>query len=502
MIYPAYDLLVKNIIMSENMAGAERSPRGGIMTAGAVFQRSVRSSRFGARWPMRVAGRAVHGWIRLAAIGLLVATGPLSAQAQTAQVQTDEQRSAAKQSGGDPTLAPDLLLPPKDMAWWQDAKFGVFVHWGLYAIPAQGEWHMFNDHVPAEDYAKLAGQFHPRHYDPDQWAALARDAGARYMVMTARHHDGFSLFDSPSSYGHYDAVHSAAGRDLIAPFVTAVRRKGLRVGIYYSPLDWRFPAYFHPKTMPENARLFKQQTYGQVEELMRNYGRIDILWWDGGWLAHQGTDADAAWFWEPDRLNRMVRRFQPKILINPRSGWQGDFDISEGASPITGPIRPRPWEKTFSLNTRAWGYTPEDKVMTPDEVIVLLVNAVVRNGNVLANVGPDPDGVIPPKQTATLRGVGAWLRTYGRAIYGTRAGPLQPVDGVYGTTQKGGSVFVHVLHWPEGGLSLPLGGRIASVRDLSGAKVSWQARAGGIWIAAPRGPRRSPVAILEIRRTS
>jgi alpha-L-fucosidase len=433
-------------------------------------------------------------WIWFAVTGLLLAASPAAAQAVT-----DEQRSAAKQSGGDPTLAPDLLLPARDMGWWQDAKFGVFVHWGLYAIPARGEWHMFNDKVPAEEYAKLADRFRPRHYDPDRWATLARDAGARYMVMTARHHDGFSLFDSPSSHGRFDSVHSAARRDLIAPFVTAVRRKGLRVGLYYSPLDWRFPGYFQPRALPGNARLLKQQTYGQVEELMRNYGRIDILWWDGGWLAHQGTDADAAWFWEPDRLNRMARGFQPGIVINPRSGWQGDFDIAEGGGPIAGPIRPRPWEKTFSINNRAWGYTPEDSVMTTDQVIVMLVNAVVRNGNVLANVGPDPDGVIPPKQAATLRGVGAWLRKNGRAIYGTRAGPLQPVDGIYGTTRKGNSVFVHVLRWPEGGLSLPLDG-IVSVRDLSGAKMPWEARAGGIRISAPPASRGSPVTILEIRR--
>ena len=179
------------------------------------------------------------------------------AQAEPTQATGDELKSALKKDSSEAMLAPELRLSPADMAWWRDAKLGVFVHWGLYAIPAKGEWHMFNDHVPAEEYAKLARQFRPRHYDPDQWAALARDAGARYMVMTARHHDGFSLFDSPSSYGHFDSVHAAAGRDLIAPFVTAVRRKGLRVGIYYSPLDWRFPAYFHPKTMPDNARLFK-----------------------------------------------------------------------------------------------------------------------------------------------------------------------------------------------------------------------------------------------------
>jgi alpha-L-fucosidase len=416
-----------------------------------------------------------------------------------AQTPTDEQRSALKTTNADPTLAPDLLLPEKDMAWWRNAKFGVFVHWGLYAIPARGEWYMFNEKVSAETYADLAKEFNPQHYDPDSWAALAKTAGARYMVMTARHHDGFALWDSPASYRQFDAMHSAAHRDLVAPFVKAVRGQGLRVGLYYSPLDWRFPAYFQPKELPDNAALFKRQTYEQVEELMRDYGPIDILWWDGGWLAHKGTDADAAWFWEPDRLNRMVRKYQPKILINPRSGWQGDFDLQEGPAPIKGPIRARPWEKTFSINNGAWGYTPEDSVQSTDQVVRLLVDAVVRNGNVLANVGPDPDGVIPPKQTETLKGVGLWLERHGRAIYSTRSGPLQPVDDVYGTTHAGDSVFVHIVGWPADELALPpLPRKVVNARNLSGDAVNWAATADGYTLSVPASSRGSAVTVIEL----
>lgn len=425
---------------------------------------------------------------------------PFTASALMAQTVTDEQRSAQKTANADPTLAPDLLLPELKMAWWRDAKFGVFVHWGLYAIPGRGEWYMFNEKVAPEDYAKLAQEFNPRHYDPDSWARLAKTGGARYMVMTARHHDGFALWDSPASYGHYDSMHAAAHRDLIAPYVKAVRHQGLRVGLYYSPLDWRFPAYFHPKEMPENAALFKQQTYAQVEELMRNYGHIDILWWDGGWLAHTGTDADAAWFWEPDKLNRMVRKYQPDIVINPRSGWQGDFDISEGASPITGPIRSRPWEKAFSINNGAWGYTPEDSVMTTDQLARLLVDAIVRNGNVIANLGPDRDGLIPPKQAETLKGVGLWLKRHGRAVYGTRPGPFQPVDGVYGATMAGKSVFVHIVGWPQDELVLPpLAGKIADVRNLSGETVKWSATSDGLALSVPPASRGPAVTVIELR---
>jgi alpha-L-fucosidase len=427
------------------------------------------------------------------------AAAALAPSALSAQTLTDEQRSALKASSSDPTLAPDLLLPDKAMRWWRDAKFGVFVHWGLYAIPARGEWYMNNEKVSPEAYAKLAAEFNPHHYDPDSWARLAKTAGARYMVLTARHHDGFALWDSPASHGHFDAMHSAAHRDLVAPFVTAVRRQGLRVGLYYSPLDWRFPAYFHPRELPENAALFKRQTYGQVEELMRRYGHIDILWWDGGWLAHKGTDADAAWFWEPDKLNRMVRRYQPEIVINPRSGWQGDYDVEEGGGAIKGPIRARPWEKTFSLNS-AWGYTPENNVMSVDQVVRLLADAIVRNGNVLANVGPDREGVIPPRQTETLKGVGLWLERHGRAVYGTRPGPLQPVDGDYGMTTAGDSAFVHVVGWPADELRLPpLPRKVVGARNLSGDVVRWTADAQGHALSAPPSSRGSAVTVIELR---
>ncbi|MEW6598009.1 MAG: alpha-L-fucosidase [Pseudomonadota bacterium] len=431
---------------------------------------------------------------------LLAAAALFSAlPAAAADRLTDEQKSAAKHANADPTLAPDLLLPPKDLKWWRDDKFGVFVHWGLYAIPGKGEWHMYNDKVPAEDYAKLAQQFDPQHYDPDQWAQIALRAGARYMVLTTRHHDGFALWDSPASYQHYDAMHAAAHRDLVGAYVKALRRRNLRVGLYYSPLDWRFPAYFHPKELVENAKLFKQQTYGQVEELMRNYGPIDILWYDGGWLAHQGTDADAAWFWEPDKLNRMVRKYQPKVLINPRSGWQGDFDTEEGDAPIKGPIRRKPWEKCFSINRGAWGYTPYGGVMSPREVVLLLSNAAVRNGNVLANMGPDRDGVVPAAVAETLEGVGLWLAQYGEAIYATRPGPWQPVDGVYGAVEREGRIYLHIYSWPNEALDLPpLARSVTAVRNLSGESVKWRQDLKGVQVSVPKDSRGDPVTLLEL----
>jgi alpha-L-fucosidase len=340
-----------------------------------------------------------------------------------------------------------LKLPPADMQWWQDAKFGMFIHWGLYAIPAQGEWYMNDKKVPVAEYRKLMDQFNPQHYDPAAWAKAAKDGGMKYMVLTARHHDGFALWDSPASYDHFDAMHSAAKRDLIAPYVKAARDAGMRVGLYYSPMDWRFPGYFDVKGLPENAALLKKQAWGQIEELLTNYGPIDILWYDGAWLAMKGTDADAAPFWESDKLAQMARIFQPKIVISPRSGWIGDFGSDEGGATISGPIRSGPWERSINLNETTFGYNTQQRLMSRNRALTMLINAVVRDGNVLLNVGPDKDGVIPPTRVARLKEIGNWLGKYGESIYGTRPGPFEPVDRQYGATFRGKTIYMHVLSW-------------------------------------------------------
>lgn len=433
-----------------------------------------------------------------AACLMLLGCSPLSAAPAPAAAQpalTDEQRSALKAEASSGHLAPELLLPAEDMRWWRDAKLGIFIHWGLYAIPAQGEWHMHNAKVDPKTYAALADRFNPQHFDPDGWAALAKDAGAAYMVMTARHHDGFAMFDSPSSYNSYDAMHAAAHRDFIAAYVAAVRRKGLKVGLYYSPMDWRFPGYFDPKGLPDSAALMKKQGYGQVDELMGNYGKIDILWYDGGWLAHQGTDADGAWLWRPEILNANVRKLQPKIVINPRSGWQGDFETEEGGHAVIGPVRTKPWEKVFTLGPN-WGYMATGKTMGPQEVIRLIVDAVVRNGNALVNMSPDADGNIPQAQVKTLQALGAWMRVNGESIYHTRPGPYQPVDGVYGSTVRGKYVYIHVQSWRGDRLQLPpLAQRITSARTLAGVPVRFGQSAEGI-VLSEDGNQHAPVATV------
>lgn len=387
---------------------------------------------------------------------------------------TDEQRSALKQNTNLLT-SNKLRLKEADLKWWREARVGMFIHWGLYAIPAEGEWVMHNKQIPAEEYAKLAGQFKATKFDARKWVDIAKSGHMRYMVLTARHHDGFALWDSPSSYKSFTSMAAASHRDIVKEYSDAARSAGMRVGIYYSPMDWRFPGYFKPHELLDNAELMKKQCYGQVRELMGNYGNIDILWYDGGWLAHQGTDADAAWLWDPIKLNTMVRTLQPKAIISPRSGWEGDFKVEEGSFESKGPIRTSPWEKCFSIGG-SWGYAKGASVMPFDAVIRCIVNAIVRDGNVLINVGPDPDGVIPPDQAARFAELGDWLRKYGRTIFGTRGGPLQPIDGVCGTSYRGDRVFVHVLKWDADRIELPpLPSKILSSKVLTGGKVRVEA---------------------------
>ena len=438
----------------------------------------------------------------LVCAGLLSSVASAVPAGEHAQgILTAEQRSALQSAAEASKAGADLRLPAAKMRWWRDAKLGIMIHFGLYSIPGKGEWYEYSDKVPAAKYAELTKQFKPRHFDPDTWAALAKGAGGRYMVMTARHHDGFALFNSPCSYEHFDSMHSAVHEDFIAAYAKAARRHGLKVGIYYSLLDWRFPGYFHPVRQAANAALMKKEVYCQIRELMSNYGRISILWYDGGWLRLQVTDADAAWFWHPDALNRMVRGLQPDILINPRSGWQGDFDEQEGAAPITGPVRSKPWEKVFPLGT-AWGYVADGQTLPVTKVIRLIVDAVVRNGNATINMGPDRDGVIPPGQVKVLQQLGAWMHEYGPSLYGTRPGPYEPVDGVYGSTVRGDDVYLHVLSWPGAELRLPsLAQRVLSASILGGGTVIFRQTSRELTVRVPPA-QRQPVDTVIVLRTA
>lgn len=414
--------------------------------------------------------RALFLFIMLAAPGL-----PMWAQIQTELMVSDNDAAAR-------------------IAWWRDAKFGLFMHWGVYSIPGRGEWVQWQEQIPVNEYAKLADQFHPANFDPDAWAATAKAAGMKYTVLTARHHDGFALFDDPGS--SFTAVKSPAHHDFVADYVKAMRKAGLRVGLYYSPLDWRYPGFFFPGIYQASAEELRAQYHRQLDELASHYGKLDILWFDGGgdgWLGFGGVGFNGEWHgrppnqryhgkfdWQDDAAVNRLRQLQPSIITNDRTDAPADFKSREGDAALGDFDSHDPWELCTTLTEGAWGYQPNAKMKSRDQIIRLLVSAVGRDGNLLLNVGPRPDGQIDPSHVARLREVGEWLGKYGQSIYATRGGPYLPGDfGV--STYRGNTIFLHILDTRTTTLNLPaLPAKILACASLTGVQASCKQSDNGV----------------------
>ena len=281
----------------------------------------------------------------------------------------------------------------------------------------------------------------------------------RYAVFTARHHDGFCLYDSKVT--NFTSVKTAAKRDFVAEYVEAFRDAGLRVGIYYSLLDWRFPGYFEPKKYPESAAALVQQAHDQVRELLSNYGQIDELWYDGDWISHgRRTHMSVAEFWRAADLNAMARKLQPNILINNRCGLKEDLDTPE--QHVTASEPGRGWEACMTIcHPAGWGYVRHTTdFKTVSELLQHLVKAASAEGNFLLNVGPKPDGSLREEETTRLRIMGDWLKVHGEGIYGSQRCEL-PNDGQPGAgngmwTRKGKTAYLFVPRWPGEELVIPL----------------------------------------------
>jgi alpha-L-fucosidase len=399
------------------------------------------------------------------------------------------------------------------IAWWREARFGMFIHFGLYAIPGRGEWVQWNEQIPVDEYARLADQFNPVDFTPDSWAELAKAAGMKYVVLTSRHHDGFCLFDDGEN--PFTSVKSAAHRDIVAEYVKAVGKAGLRVGLYYSPLDWRFPGFFFPDLQRQNAEAMRGQYHRQVKELLSNYGKIDVLWFDGGeadWLNFGADWSGAQWkkrpanqhyhggfSWRHDEVYTMLRRLQPDILINNRADMSEDFHSREGSGQL-GPFdNRRPWELCVTI-AGAWGYQPNKLPKPLKDYIQLLAKVAGRDGNLLLNVGPDPNGRIDPPQAQRLREIGEWLRKYGQSIYATRGGPFLPGD--YGvSTHRDNKIYLHILNWPTDKLALPaLPAKVLRASVLTGGDATRDQNADRIEIAVapPNRNEIDTIVVLEL----
>jgi alpha-L-fucosidase len=383
--------------------------------------------------------------------------------------------------------------------WFEDARFGMFVHWGVYSLLGDGEWVMNNRRIPISDYEKLPAQFNPINFDPAEWVALVKAAGMKYITITSKHHDGFAMFDSKVS--DYDVVdRTPYKKDVLKALADECHKQGVKLFFYYSQLDWHHPDYFprgrtgRDAGRPEEGTWTRYLDYmnGQLRELLTNYGEIGGIWFDGWW---DKPDAD----WQLDRTYALIHQLQPAALIGSnhhRRPFPGeDFQMFEKDLPggrtqefnKESEAGGLPLETCETMN-QSWGFNITDRrYKSTRDLVHYLVRAAGANANFLLNVGPMPNGRIQPEFATRLREVGAWLARNGEGIYGTRGGPVAPHPwGV--TTKKGNRVYVHVLDWPDAALLIPpIPGKVSSARVLASDRaVPFTQTDAGVVLTLPR----------------
>ena len=392
----------------------------------------------------------------------------------------------------------DRAAYEKKINWFTQARFGMFIHWGLYAIPSRGEWVRSIERMPEEDYMPFFREFNPVDYDPKAWARAAKNAGMKYAVLTAKHHDGFCLFDS--AYTDFKSTNTPCGRDLVREYLDAFRAEGLKVGLYYSLIDWHHPDFPHygdrqhpmrnceaEKDVPRNFDNYLKYMHAQVEELCTKYGKIDIFWFD---FSYDELRCEA---WKATELVRMIRSHLPDVIMDNRlevSGegfgslatehpteYSGDFVSPEQIIPAEGIRdtlgRPVVWEACVTMNNH-WGHCEEDKFFkSGDMLIKKLVECVSKGGNLLVNVGPDARGNIPRESLKILSEVGEWMHLNSASVYGCGASGLPKPDSGR-VTRKGNTLYFHIMEPQITYIALPGVPRdqIESVRLLrSGAQL-------------------------------
>ena len=350
-----------------------------------------------------------------------------------------------------------------DTSWFVGGRFGLFIHWGIYALPARGEWVKSRERIADEDYQRHFDHFDPDLYDPAAWAREAKNAGMKYFVVTTKHHDGFCLWDSALT--DYKATNTPAGRDLLAPMVEAFRADGFKVGFYHSLIDWHHPEFpidglhpmrddvgFREAEKDRDLTTYVDYLHGQTRELLTGLGKIDIMWFDfsyrnhdWGWARGKGKDD-----WQSEKLVKMVRELQPAIIVNDRMDIGGDFKTPEQYQPrgwlrVDG--KPVVWEACHTFSG-SWGYDRDNLNWKSSQLLIqMLIDTVSKGGNFLLNVGPNARGEFEPKAVERLRDIGEWMRLHGRSICGCTASDFAPPpDCRY--TQKGNRLYLHLFAWP------------------------------------------------------
>ena len=441
-------------------------------------------------------------------------------------------RSTCAKSGCPLSLQPKKESTKEErMEWWRDARFGMFIHWGLYAVPAgqwkgkkidgAGEWIMNSAQIPVEEYERLTGQFNPVKFNADEWAAIAKNAGMKYIVITSKHHDGFCLWDSKvSEYDIMDA--SPFKRDILKELSAACRKQGIRLCFYHSIMDWHHPdaqAPFYPnyndggKSNPNFARYAETYMKPQLRELITNYGPLGVLWFDGEWIKDWTEPQGKA-------LYDYVRSLQSDIIVNNRVGkgrtgmeglnkgdqeYAGDFGTPEQQIPAKG-LPGVDWESCMTMND-TWGYKSYDhNWKSSEDLLRKLADIASKGGNFLLNVGPTSEGLIPGPSVERLAAMGEWMKVNGESIRGTTASPLGEVP--WGRcTAKPGKLYLHVFDWPANGkLEVPgLKDQVRKAYLLADKKrATLPVTRGGEDTVVVTVPEKSPdrintVVVLEIK---
>ncbi|AXY72929.1 alpha-L-fucosidase [Paraflavitalea soli] len=418
------------------------------------------------------------------------------------------------------------------MEWWREARFGMFIHWGVYAVPAGtyngqkinriGEWIMNRGKIPVAEYQKFAKDFNPVKYDADAWVRTAKEAGMKYIVITAKHHDGFALFDSKAS--KWDIVDASPyGKDLLKPLAEACRKYGIKLGFYYSHAqDWNNPGGAAARKVasegwanPDSARIdaytaansghwdpaqttktmaqyIDEVAVPQVKELLTNYGDVAVLWWD----TPTGMTDEFA-----EKLNAELK-LQPNIITNDRlkrPNFPGDYTTPEQRIPKVGEMDGKDWETCMTMNG-SWGYKSYDNAWKPTATLIQnLIDIASKGGNYLLNIGPKADGTIPAESLERLKQVGDWMKVNGEAIYGTKGSPLKPLT--WGRcTQKveGGNTVLYfsVFEWPANGkLEIPgIKAKVKSAKLLSNGKAVKTSSAGDVLSLTLPAAATDPIA--------
>ncbi|MEX2243561.1 MAG: alpha-L-fucosidase [Fimbriimonadaceae bacterium] len=414
-----------------------------------------------------------------------------------------------------------LVSQDSRLDWWREARFGMFVHWGLYAVPA-GEWGTGTDHgewilttaqIPVAEYEKFKGQFNPVNFGADAWVKLAKDAGMKYVVITTKHHDGFALFDSKAS--DYDVMASPFKRDVMKEMAEACRRHGLKMGWYHSIMDWHHTDYLPRREWEQRSAVgadmdrYVQYLHAQVTELLTNYGDIGVMWFDGEW--------ESTWNERyGESLYDLCRRLQPNVIVNNRvtvgrDGIEdatkrkiGDFGTPEQTIPAEG-IPGLDWETCMTMG-RHWGYNKRDTFKTPRQLLRNLVDIASKGGNFLLNVGPKADGTFPQESVEILQNFAKWMGKNGEAVYGTSASPLGALPWGRCTMKKVGDkwrLYLHVFDWPKDArLRVPLVGNDGSQAWMLDGGAALKARKAGndIVIDVPRSMTDpdATVVVLEL----